>query len=284
MDAVPSWTQVKLDQSSFARLVRLVDESCGIKLSDMKRTMLETRLRRRLLLNELDSFADYLDFLSTPDGLKTELQGFVDSVVTNETSFFREMPHFAHLAPAELARLADQACDRKLKMWSAAASSGEEAYTLAMIANEASTGGAYFPWSVLATDISVKMLKAARDAVYSLDDIASVPEPFRRKYFLKSRDAGARTVRVSPDLRRHVRFGQINLMHDEYMLKLVMDVIFCRNVLIYFDPAMQTRVVRKLCRHVRPGGLLVLGHSDTLRVKDLPLRLIRYNIYERLPG
>lgn len=282
MDAALTWTQVKLDQKSFVRLVAMVSESCGIRLSDMKQTMLETRLRRRLLINELDSFADYVDLLSTPEGQRDELQSFIDAVVTNETSFFRERAHFDYLTPAMLRRLAEGAPDERLKMWSAATSSGEEPYSLAMIADEASMGGTQWGWSVLATDISIRVLEAARNAVYTVDGVAGVPDRLRQRYILKSANPDSREVRIAEEIRRQVRFGQINLMHADYHLPHRMDVIFCRNVLIYFEPRTQTEVIEKLTRHLRPGGLLFLGHSDTLRSKDLPLRLIRNNIYERL--
>ncbi|WP_062015750.1 protein-glutamate O-methyltransferase CheR [Aureimonas sp. AU4] len=281
-EVIPAWTRVQLGDATFATLVRMVRESCGVAMSDFKKTMLETRLRRRLQATGLETFEDYVALLQKPDGWRQEGQNFVDAVVTNETSFFRERAHFDHFTPAEIQRLLANGDGRGLHVWSAAASSGQEAYTMAMVLDSLSEGATRFDWSVLATDISVKVLRMAREAVYRAEDVAPVPPALLDRYVLRSRDEASGTVRIAPELRQRVHFGQLNLMHAEYKPKRTMDVIFCRNVLIYFEPAVQEQVVSKLARHVRPGGLLILGHSDSLRTKSLPLRLVGNNIYERL--
>ncbi|RIY02717.1 chemotaxis protein CheR [Aureimonas flava] len=270
-----------LDMPTFRELARLVDESCGIVMTDAKRVLLETRLRRRLAAVGVDDFRAYLAFLRAPAGRAAELQAFTDCVVTNETSFFREPPHFDYLTPDELRRLAEGGRERALRIWSAASSSGQEAYSLAMIADDASGGGALFPWSVTATDISVRMLTAVREAVYDAEATRSVPARLHQRYLMPADGGAARRLTVRPELRRNVRLGRINLMHAEYRPGQVMDVIFCRNVLIYFQPELQITVIGKLLRHLRPGGLLFLGHAESIRSHDLPLRLIRSNIYER---
>ncbi|WP_061938828.1 protein-glutamate O-methyltransferase CheR [Aureimonas sp. AU22] len=271
-----------LDMATFRELARLVDESCGIVLTDAKRVMLETRLRRRLAANGMDDFRAYLALLRAPEAKAGELQAFTDCVVTNETSFFREPPHFEYLTPDMLKRLAEGGRDRSLRIWSAASSSGQEAYSLAMIADDASGGGQSFPWSVTATDISVRMLNAVREGVYGADATRSVPARLRAKYLTPVGHGADQQMSVTPDLRRNVRLGQINLMHGEYRPGQVMDMIFCRNVLIYFQPDVQLAVIGKLLRHLRPGGLLFLGHAESIRSTRLPLRLIRSNIYERV--
>ncbi|GGE25309.1 chemotaxis protein methyltransferase [Aureimonas endophytica] len=277
------WSNATLDADSFRSLALLVGESCGIVMSDLKRTMLETRLRRRLVANGLDSFRAYAALLRTPEGLERERQAFIDCVVTNQTSFFREPPHFEHLTVEELRRLAAGGREHGLRLWSAASSSGQEAYSLAMIADRASEGGRLFPFSVLATDISLRMLRAVREGVYAAEEAETIPAPLRQRHLLPAPD-GKGGFQIHADLRRHLRLGQINLMHEQYMPGQVMDVIFCRNVLIYFKPEDQLAVVGKLCRHLRPGGLLFLGHSESLRSAELPLRLLGCNIYERLEG
>lgn len=281
-EAIPQWTRVELGDRAFEALVRLVHEHCGITLSTVKKTMLETRLRRRLHANGLDNFDDYVALLRSPTERAKELQNFVDTVVTNETSFFRERAHFDHLDAAELDRLLANAGTRQLRAWSAACSSGQEVYTLAMVLDAASEGATKWDWQILATDISVKVLTAAREAIYRAEDVASVPQALRDRYVLRARDPQSEAVRMAPELRSRVQFGQLNLMHSEYHVKTKMDLIFLRNVLIYFEPKTQEAVVAKLCRHLRPGGLLFLGHSDTTRSGSLPLRLIRGNIYQRL--
>ncbi|WP_416357273.1 CheR family methyltransferase [Aureimonas phyllosphaerae] len=270
-----------LDMATFRDLAVLVDESCGIMMSDAKRVMLETRLRRRLAARGLDDFRAYVALLRTPEGRAAEFQAFTDCVVTNETSFFREPPHFEHLTPEELRRLAEGGRERSLRIWSAASSSGQEAYSLAMIADDASNGGQLFPWTVTATDISVRMLNAVREGVYHADAVRSVPARLRQKYLEPVGTGADQAMSVLPALRRNVRLGQINLMHAEYRLGQTMDIVFCRNVLIYFQPDAQLEVVGKLLRHLRPGGLLFLGHAKSIRSTRLPLRLIRSNIYER---
>ncbi len=283
-DAIPQWTRVELGDRAFEALVKLVHEHCGVTLSAVKKTMLETRLRRRLQANNLGDFDSYVALLRSPAERGRELQHFVDTVVTNETSFFRERAHFDYLGPDELDRLVANAGTRQLRAWSAACSSGQEVYTLAMVLDAASDRAAKWDWQILATDISVKILTAAREAVYRAEDVASVPQTLRDRYVLRSRDPNSEAVRIAPELRQRVQFGQLNLMHNEYHVKHKMDVIFLRNVLIYFEPKAQEAVVSKLCRHLRPGGLLFLGHSDTTRSANLPLRLVRGNIYERLEG
>lgn len=280
-DAIPHWTRVQLSDGAFASLVRLVNESCGVHLTDLKKTMLETRLRRRLQACELGDFESYVRLLASPEGRKRELQHFVDTVVTNETSFFRERAHFDHLSAAELQRLLDNGDGRTLRGWSAACSTGQEPYTLAMVLDSASEGARRWNWSVLATDISVKALTAAREAVYRAEDVAPVPPPLRARYALREEGLPEGQVRMATELRSRVSLGQINLMHAEYKPKALMDVVFLRNVLIYFEPHVQEQVVARLCRHLRPGGLLFLGHSDTVRSARLPLRLIRANIYQK---
>ncbi len=236
-----------LDMATFRELADLVDRSCGIVMTDAKRVMLETRLRRRLAANKVDDFRAYLALLKTPEGLTQELQAFTDCVVTNETSFFREPPHFDYLTPDMLRSLAEGGREKSLRMWSAASSSGQEAYSLAMIADDASSGGRLFPWSVTATDISVRMLNAVREGVYGVDAARTVPARLRQKYLAPVGAGAAQQLGVSADLRRHVRLGQINLMHAEYRPGQVMDVIFCRNVLIYFQPEVQMQVIGSFC-------------------------------------
>ncbi|WP_279478774.1 protein-glutamate O-methyltransferase CheR [Aureimonas sp. SK2] len=268
-----------LDMATFRELARLVDETCGIVMSDAKRVMLETRLRRRLTASGVEDFRAYLKLLRTPEGRERELQAFTDCVVTNETSFFREPPHFEYLTPDELRRLAEGGRERGLRIWSAASSSGQEAYSLAMIADDVSNGGTLFPWSVTATDISVRMLTAVREGVYGTEAARNVPARLRQKYLVPTGRNAEQQVKVTPDLRRNMRLGQINLMHDQYRPGQVMDIIFCRNVLIYFQPEVQMAVIGKLLAHLRPGGLLFLGHAESIRSNHLPLRLIRSNIY-----
>lgn len=279
--AVPAPAQLR--EATFRRLVLLVRETCGISLAPSKRLMLQTRLGRRLRATGLEDFDTYAAQLTGPNPPAAEMQAFIDCVVTNETSFFREPPHFEHLTAARLEALAMGGQPGQLAMWSAACSTGEEVWTMAMVAAAAqvSAGAAGWSWSALATDISITALTRARRGIYPAEAIGRLPQALSTRYLLRE-SSGPGAVGIAPELRRHVRFGQINLMDGRYMPGRMMDIIFCRNVLIYFDADTQAAIVRKLCAHLRPGGLLFLGHSDTSREGQAPLRLLRNNIHERL--
>ncbi|MCG6112435.1 MAG: protein-glutamate O-methyltransferase CheR [Paracoccus sp.] len=273
---------VQLREATFRRLSALVRDSCGISLAPSKRLMLQTRLGRRLRATGLEDFDEYAALLTGDNPPPAEMQAFIDCVVTNETSFFREQPHFDHLTVQRLHALASQGGQGHLAMWSAACSTGEEVWTMAMVAaNGASTEGGGWGWSILATDISITALARARRGIYPVEATGRVPSALATQ-FLRRADTGPGMVSIIPELRRNVRFGQINLMDSRYMPSRLMDVIFLRNVLIYFDVETQVEIVRKLCMHLRPSGLLFLGHSDMSPEKQAPLRLLRNNIHERL--
>lgn len=273
---------VQLREATFRRLALLVRDSCGISLAPSKRLMLQTRLGRRLRATGLEDFDAYAALLTGKSPPAAEVQAFIDCVVTNETSFFREPPHFDHLTVQRLHGLATGGSGGHLAMWSAACSTGEEVWTMAMVAAAAaSTEGGGWGWSVLATDISITALARARRGIYPVEATGRISSALATRYLRKD-EAGPGMVSVMPELRRNVRFGQINLMDSRYMPGRLMDIIFLRNVLIYFDAETQVEIVRKLCMHLRPGGLLFLGHSDMSREKQAPLRLLHNNIHERL--
>jgi chemotaxis protein methyltransferase CheR len=169
-----------------------------------------------------------------------------------------------------------------LRAWSAACSSGEEPYTLAMVLAEAAPELLQGHLRILATDISVTVLRKATQAIYRDSDVEAVPPAMRARWLMRARDRHLGLVRVVPELRRLVRFGQINLTDGTWHLGEPMDLILCRNVLIYFEPPMQRQILLQLCQHLRPGGILCLGHADTTSAVELPLRPLRANLYERL--
>lgn len=271
-----------LRDPTFRQLARLVQDSCGITLAPTKRLMLQTRLGRRLKARGVADFEAYLALLTGPTPCQDEMQSFIDCVVTNETSFFREQPHFDHLTPRRLQDLAMTGTPGHLSLWSAACSTGEEIWSIAMQAEAARQAtGAGWSWSGLGTDISIRALSHARRGTYPATGTGRVPRDLAGRFLQRLPDR-ADLVRIAPSLRRNVSFGQINLMHGRYLPGRIMDLILCRNVLIYFDAPTQTRIIRKLCAHLRPGGLLMLGHADMNRDNAAPLRPLRNNIYERL--
>lgn len=255
-----------MSERDFRRLGRLIQDYCGICLSPAKRTMLEGRIGRRLKPLGFTSYHDYCEFLFSAKGMAEELTPMIDAVTTNKTDFFREPWQFDFLrdnAVPELAQMYGAGISRRLNVWSVACSTGEEPYTLAMVLATASSGdGARF--DILATDISSKVLEVARTAVYDEERIAPVPINMRKKHLLKSRDHEKGLVKIAPELRERVSFRKLNLMDSEYAIPSAMDVIFCRNVIIYFDRATQEKVINRLWNRLIPGGYLFTGHSENL--------------------
>jgi chemotaxis protein methyltransferase CheR len=280
-NTVPSWSRASLTPAEFDRIAGLVNEVCGIVLTPAKRTMLESRLRRRLQANGLDSFAEYVRLLADPLRSKGELQALVDAVTTNHTAFWREPGHFEFLRDGGLRLLLPEIAERPLRAWSAACSSGEEPFTLAMVLADALPAVSDRGFVVLATDISIGMLQKAARGVYREEDVAPLPERMKEKHLLWARD-GSGLCRVSAELRRLVRLAQLNLLDRTWQLGGVQDLIFCRNVLIYFDQPTRAQILRHLCQHLRPGGILCLGHADHIMGCELPLKALRANIYQRL--
>ena len=275
-----------LSLKEFRLLAGFIGEKTGILVSDAKRIMVESRLRKRLVALRLEAYGQYCDYLFSPGGMERELPHFIDAVTTNKTDFFREPEHFRFLserAVPELLAARGSGPRRQLSIWSAAASTGNEAYTLAMTMGEFCRvhPGAAPEWSILASDISEEVLERGRTAIYSREEAAPIPEALKKRYLLKSRDPGRGLVRIVPGLRRRVRFQRINLVGHDLGLTKPMDIIFCRNVFIYFDQRLQERIVARLCRLLRPGGYLFTGHSELLNCRPVPLTSVAPSIYRR---
>ncbi|WP_237400055.1 CheR family methyltransferase [Rhodovulum sulfidophilum] len=263
----------RIDDKSFSRIAVLVNRQTGIRLPPSKRTMVEARLRRRMRACGKPDLAAYCRFLFDEGGIERETVHLIDVVTTNKTDFFREPDHFRFLAgPGLEAMLARRGRPCRLKLWSAASSIGAEAYTIAMVLAEAAARGPGFDFTVLGTDISTAVLARARMAIYPTGFAAPVPEPMRRRYFMAARDPARQELRVVPELRARVSFARLNLMDAHYGVDADFDAIFLRNVLIYFEREVQIAVVGRLIRHIRPGGFLFLGHSESSVGSELPLR------------
>ena len=274
-----------LSLRDFKRIAELIGAEVGIKLPPTKRLMVEGRLRKRVRALGLDSLDDYGDFLFQRDGLVTERLFLINAVTTNKTDFFREPEHFdlleERLAPAliELRR-----GERKphLKIWSAASSTGAEAYTLAMVLADLLERRQDFRFSILGTDISTAVLEQGVRAVYPAELIAPVPPDMQQRYLMHARKPGPRPeVRIVPELRRLVRFARLNLMDSSYPFDRDVDVIFLRNVLIYFDKADQEKVILRLVSHLRPGGYLILGHSESMIGTAVTMRQVAPAVFQK---
>ena len=269
---------VRLSIPEFQHLARLVYEQCGINLSDSKKIMLESRLNKRLRALKMISFKDYIHYLGSNEGMKNELVHMIDVVSTNKTDFFREPNHFDFLTQTVLP-LSLKEGKTKINVWSAACSSGEEPYTLAMVLQDFAHLNSGFDYRIFASDISTDVLQKAALAVYPLARTTDIPMAAKKKYLLKSKDTLKPTVRIVPELRKKIHFGRINFMDASLPVDELFDVIFCRNALIYFDRKTQQEVVRKLLGKLRKGGHLFIGHSESLYQLDLPIVQVKPTIY-----
>jgi chemotaxis protein methyltransferase CheR len=278
--------EASLSDQHFSRLSQFIHTNVGIKLPKDKKTMLEGRLQKRMRALGITSFSRYCHFLFSAEGMKNELTLMIDAITTNKTDFFREPAHFSFLTDIVLPSLADgnsSSCGNRLRIWSAGCSSGEEPYTLAMVLQEYAQFNADFSFTILATDICTKVLQMASTGIYECDRIEPIPFSLRRKYLLKSKDKNRNLVRIDPVLRQRVNFRRLNFMDDDFAIYEPMDIIFCRNVLIYFDKLAQERLLRKFCNHLPPGGFVFLGHSETINGMDVPLVQVASTIYRKCP-
>ncbi|MBK1662922.1 chemotaxis protein CheR [Rhodospirillum rubrum] len=273
-----------LSMRDFRRLATFIHDYSGIKMPESKKTMVEGRLRKRVSAIGAAHLTDYCHRLFDEGGLAHETLHLIDVITTNKTEFFREPQHFTFLAENALPQIvADRRAGPQtlIKVWSTASSIGAEPYTLAMVLADASQKLGGFRVNILATDISVRVLETAAAAIYPESMIAPVPMDMRKRYLMRSKDATRALVRIVPDLRRIVQFGRLNLMDSSYPVDQGLDVVFCRNMLIYFDKPTQQAVLTRLCNHLRPGGYLFLGHSESLAGFGLPLKAVGTTVFRR---
>jgi chemotaxis protein methyltransferase CheR len=270
-----------LSNRNFTRLAEVINNASGIKMPMSKKTMIEGRLRRRVAALDLTDLNAYCDYLFDSGDFEAELIHLINVATTNKTDFFREPIHFDFMTRTALPALVEDG-QRKVKIWSAAASIGAEAYTLAMVMEEFRRGVHGLDYSILATDICTEVLAQAASGRFPKAMIDPVPMDLRRRYVLQSRDPGADEVRIAPSLRAKVAFARLNLMDNAYPVGTDMDFIFCRNILIYFDKPTQEQVLSRLCDHLRPGGYLVLGHSESAVGVDLPVVAVVNTIFQKV--
>ena len=271
----------RLSNRNFEALARYIYDYSGIKMPSSKMTMLEGRLRRRLRATGISSFNDYCDYLFKHDGIETESIYLIDAVTTNKTDFFREPKHFEYMEQVALPELVS-AGHKRIRLWSSACSTGAEPYTMAMIMQEFVDGQSGLDYRILATDLSTEVLQAARRGVYARDMIVPVGSEMRRKYVMMARDTTRSDVRIHPRLRSMVGFARLNLMDNAYKVGEPMHLIFCRNVLIYFDKPTQAKVLSRLCDCLLPGGYLFVGHSETVTGISLPVRQVANTVFKKI--
>jgi chemotaxis protein methyltransferase CheR len=270
--AEPEFT---LTASDFERIRTLIHQRAGISLHAGKQAMVYSRLARRLRETRQPGFSAYLQWLEKGGAPESEWQEFINCLTTNLTSFFREEHHFHALVEDLRAR-----ASRPIRIWCNAASTGEEPYSLAMVAVE--TLGLSAQVKLVCSDIDTNVLETARRGVYAADARGLSPERLRR-HFLRGTGANAGYIRVKPELARLIEFRVFNLMSRDWSsLGEPFDIVFCRNVMIYFDAPTQRKVLEGIHRQLRPGGLLYVGHSENFTDSSDLFRLRGKTIYERV--
>jgi chemotaxis protein methyltransferase CheR len=257
----------------FMQFQRFIYDAAGIFMANGKQALVSGRLAKRLAHYQLNSYGDYLRLLESR-AQPAELQVAVDLLTTNETYFFREPKHFALLRD-----LATEARDKKqtLRVWSAASSSGEEPYSIAMVMADVLGDAA---WEVLGTDISTRVLERARSGHYPMERASQMPPAYLKRFCLKGQGCEAGTMLIERPLRQRVQFRHLNL--NEPLPKIgSFDVIFLRNVMIYFNLETKRQVVARLLAQLRPGGYFLIGHSETLNDINDTLLAVAPSIYRK---
>ncbi len=272
-----------LSSEDFEVISRYVERETGIRLPEHKRGMVQVRVAKRVRALGLEHYSDYVRYVFSDRSGHAERVRLVDAITTNKTDFFREDQHFKYLAetafPALLAREPGLGKERPLVAWCAACSTGQEPYSLAMLLKSLEAIHGRIDFTVHATDICCDALAAAERAVYSEELVRPVPEHMKRAYLLRSRDRSRRQVRIAPEVRSHVVFDRANLLSDPQPVLGEADIVFCRNVLIYFNRETQGKVLRRILRAMRPGGYLFVGHSEGLLGFDLPIDRVATSVY-----
>jgi len=275
----------EMSERDFEVIAGFVERVTGIRMPPHKRTMAQARLAKRVKALGLGGFDEYVQYAFAHEQGFVERMHIIDLMTTNTTEFFREADHFVYLreTAVPLLRIERPGTGERvpLHVWSAACSTGEEPYSIAIALAELARESTPLKFAVTATDICGSALEVAKRAVYAEDRIGSIGYDLRKRYFLRSKDPSARRVRVCSAIRETVRFDRFNLLSDPIPWDHPMDIVFCRNVLIYFDPPVQAQVVRRIARAMRPGGFLFVGHSETLCGLDVPFVQAAPTIYRR---
>lgn len=264
-------------QQHFERVRKRLYEHAGIVLSDHKKDMVYNRLVRRLRELRLDNFAAYISYL---DEVPEEFGHFINALTTNLTAFFREEHHFRYLEQTIIPELAAQR-QQRLRIWSAGCSMGEESYSIAMSCRSSAVDTRHWDIKILATDIDTKVLTTARNGVYGLERIEGIPENVKRRFFRKGRGSHAGQVQIAPEVREMLVFKELNLMQG-WPMKGPLDLIFCRNVMIYFDKETQATLLDRMADLLKPNGILMVGHSESPGRLTKRFRLIGQTIYQKV--
>jgi len=273
-----------MSRKMFLNFSRFIQAELGIKMPEVKKLMLQSRLLKRLRKLDINSFEEYHDYVFSPQGMKEELAYMIDVVTTKKSDFFREPKHFDYLVETvlpEMVGIPTNPYQAQMVVWSAGCSTGEEPYTLAMILSEFARIHRNFDFRVIGTDISREALEKASMGIYHAEKADPVPLFLKKRYFLKSKDKSRQLIRVAPQLRHVVNFRIHNLMEKRFKIRISPDIIFFRNVMIYFSRKTQEQVLNNLCQRLKPKGLLFTGHSETLTGLAVPLVSVAPTVYQK---
>ncbi|MBF0525189.1 MAG: protein-glutamate O-methyltransferase [Deltaproteobacteria bacterium] len=275
-----------MSDREFKRLRDLIYDKCGINLQPVKKTMLTMRLLKRLRALGMESFTEYFDYLCHAQGNWEELVQMLDVVTTNKTEFFRESVHFDFLSNEALPTLVQAGNvgpKKRLEVWSAGCSTGQEPYTLAMVLSKYFEQYKVGTFSILATDISTRVLAIAQKGIYLEKEADPVPLSLKRKYLMRGKGVNTGSCRVAPEIRRPIRFQRHNLVDcRNFGIRTPMDLIFCRNVVIYFDRPTQISLFEKFYGQLAPGGYLFVGHSENLHGINSRFVPVASSVYRKL--
>jgi chemotaxis protein methyltransferase CheR len=282
MSANPAGVPAMTEKERLA-ISAFVEGEFGIKMPAAKKSLLEGRLAKRVAACGLPSYGAYFDFVTLSPAGADEYLHFMDLVSTHETSFFREPRHFDFLKRSVLPALSREAGRHSLRVLSAACSTGEEAYSLAMLLDCSlrESRREDIELRVEGIDLSAKAVAVAERGVYLADRTRGIPEELRQDYVMRSKDRSKDLCRFSPQLRGRMRFHTGNLLGELGLAERRYDIVFCRNVLIYFDRSNQRRVVARLIEHLDAGSYLFLGHSETMLAFDFPLQTVAHSVYRK---
>jgi chemotaxis protein methyltransferase CheR len=268
---------IQLSDKQFEKIRQTLYQLCGINLQNGKEELVKARLSKRLRKMGFRTFEEYIEFVES-DRTGDEIKTMIDLLTTNKTSFFREQQHFDFLRNHILPPL--KANRGRLRIWSAGCSSGEEPFSIAILLREEIPDIDLRDVRILATDISQRMLEKASTAIYRQDTLADVPLPVVNKYFARLKENDGTSYKVRDNVADLIRFARLNLM-EAWPMKGLFDVIFCRNVMIYFDKTTQQELVNRFWHFVKKGGHLFVGHSESMAALSHPFRYIQPAVYSK---
>ena len=275
---------IALSEQELKRVSDFIGAEVGIQLPMSKRTLVESRLSKRLRVLGFDDFKSYLDHtLTSKEGALEKLQ-LIDVLTTNKTSFYREPDHFEYMVQHAIPDITKNngGARREINVWCAGCSTGEEAYTLSIELNEVAATPEKIAFNILATDISHTCLSKASRGIYTDRQAESIPVELRKKYLLRSRNADEALVQMGPKLRHRIQFKSLNLMDSRFDVRRDMDIIFCRNVMIYFNNELREGLVARFESHLAKGGYLFVGHSESLNGIKTTLEQVAPMVYKKI--